>query len=165
MTTLLPLAKSQMQDLVSLRRRMLSAIVLLVLSLNFGATYGFRTPSFLVPFILAFPLLVFFFFWESRQAPGFALLPSSTWGIPNFTTLIVFALLPLGWWSVNFVPLVEIFRDVHGESNIMAGRGCFPRGSPRQRCALSWGGCGCSVSTSLTHHERDQTRTRVMDRC
>jgi hypothetical protein len=107
---------------------MLSAIVLLVLSLNFGATYGFRTPSFLVPFILAFPLLVFFFFWESRQAPGFALLPSSTWRIPNFTTLIVFALLPLGWWSVNFVPLVEIFRDVHGESNIMAATRMLPEG-------------------------------------
>jgi hypothetical protein len=57
---------------------MLTSIVLVVLSLNFGATCGFKPASFLVPFLLAWPLFALFFVWEARPPEGHAVLPPTT---------------------------------------------------------------------------------------
>jgi MFS family permease len=76
---------------------MLFAIILLILGLTLGASSGWKTAGFLAPFLLSFVLFPFFFFWESRLPDGYALLPSKTWKIPNFTVFIVFALFIYGW--------------------------------------------------------------------
>jgi len=107
---------------------MLLAIVLLILGLTFGAAYGFKTAKFLVPFLLSFVLFPFFFFWESRLPDEYALLPAKTWRIPNFFTLIVFALYIYGWWAVNFLPLIETYVVVHGEKSIIAATRLLPEG-------------------------------------
>jgi hypothetical protein len=91
---------------------MLTSIVLVVLSLNFGATCGFKPASFLVPFLLAWPLFALFFVWEARPPEGHAVLPP----------------LCLGWWVCIFGPFIETYRDVHGESNIMAVTRMLPEG-------------------------------------
>jgi hypothetical protein len=49
---------------------MLVAIILLILGLTLGATYGFQTTKFLVPFLLSWPVFVLFFFWEASTASG-----------------------------------------------------------------------------------------------
>ncbi len=107
---------------------MLFAVILLILGLTLGASYGFRTAKFLVPFLLSFVLFPFFFWYESTLPEGYAVLPSKFWKIPNMTTLIVFSLYIYAWWSVNFLPLVELFTTVHGEQPIIAAVRLLPQG-------------------------------------
>jgi MFS family permease len=107
---------------------MLAAIILLILGLTLGASYGFKTAGFLVPFLLSFVLFPFFFVWEARLPEEYAILPPKTWKIPNFATLIAFSLYIYGWWAVNFLPLIEIFVQVHGEKPIIAAVRMLPEG-------------------------------------
>lgn len=85
---------------------MLSSILLIIVGLTMGASYGWATASFLAPIIIGIVLFVTFFWWESRLVEDVALLPMSIWRIPNMITLIVFALVILGWWAVNFIPFI-----------------------------------------------------------
>jgi hypothetical protein len=107
---------------------MLFSIILLILGLTLGASYGFKTAKFLVPFLLSWPIFVVFFSWESRLPEGYALIPPSTWRIPNFTVLIVFALGIYPWWAVGQLALVERFLVVFGESPIIAAVRMLPQG-------------------------------------
>ena len=107
---------------------MLFSIVCLILGLTLGASYGFKTAKFLVPFLIAWSLFAFFFVWEARLPEGYALIPPSTWRIPNFTVLIFFALGIYPWYAVNQLPLVERFLVVFGESPIIAAVRVLPQG-------------------------------------
>lgn len=106
---------------------MLGAIILLVLGLTLGASYGWKKPGFLAPFFISMVLFPSFFYWESRLPEGYALLPSKTWRIKNFTILIILSLFIYSWWSLNFVPLIEIFVRVHGEISIIAAVRVLPQ--------------------------------------
>lgn len=108
---------------------MLSAIILLILGLTLGASYGFKTAGFLVPFLLSFVLFPAFFFWEARLSDELALIPSKTWTtIPNFTMFIIFALQIYPWWGQNFLAFVEVFTKVHHEKPIIAAVRVLPQG-------------------------------------
>ncbi|CED82297.1 Predicted transporter (major facilitator superfamily) [Phaffia rhodozyma] len=107
---------------------MLAGIVLLILGLTLGASYGWKKAGFLAPFLIAWVLIVFFFFWEARLSDECAILPSKTWRIPNFAVLITLGLFIYGWWSVNFLPFVEIFVRVHNERAIIAAVRMLPQG-------------------------------------
>lgn len=109
-------------------RRILIAVILLILGLTLGASYGWKKPAFLVPFILCICLFPFFFWWESRLPEKEALIPSSIWAIPNITVLLAFALITYGWWTVNFIPFIELFHTVHGEPMIVAAIRTLPEG-------------------------------------
>lgn len=119
---------------------MLAAIILLILGLTLGASYGWKTAGFLAPFLLSFVLFPAFFFWEARLSDEHALLPSKTWReIPNFALFIPFALQVYPWWGVNFLALVEVFTKVHGEKAIIAAVRLLPEGI-----------IACAVSILLT---------------
>ena len=107
---------------------MLAGIILIILGLTLGASYGWKKAGFLVPFLLSWVLFVFFFVWEAKLPEEYALLPAKTWKIPNFAVLIVFSLLIYGWWSVSFIPLVEIYVNVHHERPIIAAVRLLPIG-------------------------------------
>lgn len=107
---------------------MLAAIVLLILGLTFGASYGFKTAAFLVPFLLSFVLFPAFFVWEARLPDDVAILPSKTWRIPNFTVWIVFGLQVYAWWSVNYLALVEVYVNVHHDNPVIAAVRLLPQG-------------------------------------
>ncbi|KAK8854629.1 hypothetical protein IAR55_003368 [Kwoniella newhampshirensis] len=107
---------------------MLVSIILLILGLTLGASYGWKKAGFLVPFLLSWPIFVFFFFWEARLPEGYALIPPSFWKIPNMTLLIVFALGIYPWWAVNQLPLVERFLVVNNETPIIAAVRMLPQG-------------------------------------
>lgn len=107
---------------------MFASIVMLILGLTLGATYGFKTAKFLVPFLLAWPLLVAFFVWEAKLPESYALIPPSFWRIPNMTLLIFFAMGIYPWWAVNQLPLVERFIAVFGDSPIIAAVRMLPQG-------------------------------------
>jgi len=76
--------------------RMLSAIVTLILSLTFGASYGFTTVSFILPLFLAVLLLPAFFLWEARIPTEMALLPPHVWRIQNLSCLVISGLFTYG---------------------------------------------------------------------
>ncbi|OWT38397.1 hypothetical protein C362_03745 [Cryptococcus neoformans Bt1] len=99
---------------------MLGAVVALTIGLTFGASYGWKTPSFLVPFLLSPILFILFFFYEARLPVERAILPSQTWKIPNFTITIVFALCMTAWWAVNYLAFIQVFTLVNKETAIMA---------------------------------------------
>lgn len=80
---------------------MLVSIILLILGITLGASYGWKKPGFLVPFLLCWPIFVAFFIYEARLSEGYALIPPSFWKIPNMTLLIVFALGIYPWWCVS----------------------------------------------------------------
>lgn len=107
---------------------MLSAQVLFIVGLTFGASYGWTTASFLAPFIIGLLLYPAFFFWERKQDEQNALLPTSIWRIPNITVLIIFALLSLGWWGCNFLPFIEMSHLVHHEPIIISAVRTLPEG-------------------------------------
>lgn len=107
---------------------MLTAILLLILGLTLGASYGFGTPHFIVPVILFAILFPCFFLWERRLDDDHAILPPSLWRVPNFTMFLVFALYPLGWWGSNFIPFIELFNQVNNESMIVAAVRTLPEG-------------------------------------
>lgn len=75
---------------------MLFGLVLLVLGLTFGATYGFNTAAFLAPFIASIFLFPAFFYWETRVPAEYALIPPATWKIPNFACLAFLGLYVYG---------------------------------------------------------------------
>lgn len=107
---------------------MLSAVLLLIVALTMGATYGWTAPSFLAPIIISVVLFPFFFWWESRLSEDHALLPSTLWRLPNFTVLIVFGLIIYGWWAVGFVPLIEMFTVARGDTILTAALRTLPVG-------------------------------------
>jgi hypothetical protein len=107
---------------------MLFGIILLILGLTLGASYGWKTAKFLVPFLLSWVLFAVFFVWEAKSPQEYVLLPAKTWRIPNFAILIAFALYIYGWWAVNFLPFVEIFVKVYNERPIIAAVRLLPEG-------------------------------------
>ncbi|WOO85314.1 putative MFS-type transporterc [Vanrija pseudolonga] len=107
---------------------MLVAIVLLILGLTLGASYGWKKPGFLVPFLLSFALFPAFFYWESRLDDDMALIPTKTWKIPNMVVLTIFALQIYAWWAVNYLAHVQVYTIVYHESAILAAVRVLPEG-------------------------------------
>lgn len=107
---------------------MLVSNILLILGLTLGASNGFKTAGFLVPFLLSWPILVFFFVWEARLPDGYALIPPAFWKIPNMPLLIFFSLGIYPWWAVNQLPFVERFLAVNDETPIIAAVRMLPQG-------------------------------------
>ena len=99
---------------------MLVAIILLILGLTLGATYGYKTAKFLVPFLLSWPLFVAFFVWEARLPPGFALIPPSFWRLPNMILLMWVALGVYSAWGFILIGFLQRWQDVNNESPIIA---------------------------------------------
>ncbi len=80
---------------------MLSATLLFILGLTLGATYGWKTPHFLVPFLLCWPVGIAFLIWEKHQKEGYALVPPSTWRIRNVTLLLIISISAFAYWPVS----------------------------------------------------------------
>ncbi|WVQ64086.1 uncharacterized protein L199_002245 [Kwoniella botswanensis] len=107
---------------------MLFAIILIILGLTLGASYGFKSAKFIVPFLLSWPLFIAFFIWESRLPEEYALIPSSFWKIRNMKVVMALALGGFTWWNMYQLVLVERFLKVFGESPIIAAIRIFPSG-------------------------------------
>jgi hypothetical protein len=80
---------------------MLATAMLFILGLTLGATYGWKTPHFLVPFLLCWPMGGLFLVWEARQQEGYALVPPATWRIRNVTLLLVIGISAFAYWPVR----------------------------------------------------------------
>jgi hypothetical protein len=109
---------------------MFASVALLILGLTLGAAYGFKTAKFLVPFLLVWPLIVLFFFWESKLPEGYALIPPSTWKVPNMTLMMVYALGLYGWFACNQLVMVQRFHVVFGEKPIIVAVRLLAQGIP-----------------------------------
>ena len=107
---------------------LLGSLVMIILGLTLGASYGWGKAGFIAPLALFVILFPAFFVWEARRPDEFAILPSSTWRIKNFMVLIVLALYIYGWWSANFLVLVQTYVDVHHEKSIIAAVRLLPEG-------------------------------------
>jgi hypothetical protein len=120
-----PMPRWRRLDLVG-ALTMLSAIVLLTLGLTLGrATGGRRPASWPLPPLV--PLFVAFFFWEARLEPAHALIPTSTWRIPNFAIFLAMALPIYAWWAVNFLALIETYVHVYHERPIIGAVRMLPQ--------------------------------------
>jgi hypothetical protein len=115
---------------------MLFAILLLILGLTLGASYGFGTAYFLVPFIVSLPFFPLFFYWQARLPIDLALIPSSVWQIRNFTLWVTLATFSSAWWTCNQLPLIEVYVREHGDSSIIAAMRILPEGISSLVCGL-----------------------------
>ncbi|OCF37121.1 efflux protein EncT [Kwoniella heveanensis BCC8398] len=115
---------------------MLIAIILVILGLTLGASYGWKKAGFLVPFLLSWPIFVSFFIWEARLPEGYALIPPSFWKIPNMTLMNIFALAVYPWWVVNQLPFVERSLTVWHEKPVIAAIRLIPQGISAVTVAL-----------------------------
>ncbi|KAL1407455.1 hypothetical protein Q8F55_006888 [Vanrija albida] len=106
---------------------MLTAITLLILGLTLGADNGWRTPDFLVPFLLAFVLFPAFFLWEAYLPDDMALIPSKTWNF-RFTVLIAFSPVIYAWWSTSQMSSIMIWTAVRHEPVMIAAVRLLPQG-------------------------------------
>lgn len=106
----------------------LSSIVMLILGLTLGASYGWKTAKFLVPFLLSFVLLPLFFVWEGSLKDSHALLPNKTWRIPNFAVFIILTLELYAWWAITLLSFTEIWMNLYGELAIIAAIRHAPQG-------------------------------------
>lgn len=120
---------------------LLAATLLIILSLTLGATYGWKTAAFLVPFLLAWPVGVCFFLWERTLKEGHAVVPPSTWKIQNLTLLLCISIAAFGYWPVcpslprdsaddqsTQLPLLESWQTTYNELPIIAACRLLPQG-------------------------------------
>lgn len=107
---------------------MLVAIILLILGLTLGATNGFKTASFLVPFLLSWILFGAFFAWEWKLPASFALVPPSFWFIPNMPLLMLLALMVYPIWGITLIAFLQRWQFVWGDSPIIAAVRYLPSG-------------------------------------
>ena len=122
---------------------MLIGIILLILGLTLGATYGFKTAKFLVPFLLSWPIFVGFFIWEAKLPTGYALIPPITWRIPNFTLLIFLRSVSILGGQVNNWSLSNDSLDWMGNRQSLLRSEFFLKVLPHSHLPWSFHQC-CS---------------------
>ncbi|WVW83359.1 hypothetical protein I302_105378 [Kwoniella bestiolae CBS 10118] len=105
----------------------LSAVLLLILSLTMGGDHGFNTAYFIAPFIISLFLFPTFLWYESRLPEGYPLLPPSIFKLTNVGVFLFLGLILFSWWSANLSPLFIIYLTYRGESGIAAGARLFPQ--------------------------------------
>ncbi|ODN81017.1 hypothetical protein L202_03118 [Cryptococcus amylolentus CBS 6039] len=105
---------------------MLSSIILFVLGLTLGSSFGWKKAGFLVPFLLSWPLMVLFFLWESRLPEGYALIPPRFWKIRNATLVIWISIGIYPFWAVTQLALIERSLSVFDELPIVAAARVLP---------------------------------------
>lgn len=108
--------------------RIFAAILLLILSLTLGASYGWATAYFLVPFILSIFLFPAFFYWERRLPASHALIPPVTWSYPNFPLWVALNIFSYAWWTCCQIPVIEVFTEIRGDLPIVAAVRVLPSG-------------------------------------
>ncbi|OCF32161.1 hypothetical protein I317_07114 [Kwoniella heveanensis CBS 569] len=106
----------------------LFAILLFILSLTMGASYGWSTAGFIAPLVLSVMLFPSFFFWESYVHPSNALIPPVTWKAPNFIMWILLATFGYAWWTCNQIPIIEVWTEIYGDKPIISALRLLPSG-------------------------------------
>jgi hypothetical protein len=66
--------------------------------------------------------------YEARLPSTHALIPLETLRLPNILVLVVFALITLGWWSVQFLAFIETWLYVGEESMLKVALRTIPIG-------------------------------------
>ena len=115
---------------------MLAATLLIILGLTLGASYGFVKAGFFAPFLLGLALLVGFFVYQAFGNQEYVLIPRSLWKHKNVLLWTILSLLPYAYFSLNYVPLPEIYTRVHGEKPIIAALRVMPQGAAAATCAI-----------------------------
>ncbi|GFZ51824.1 hypothetical protein JCM24511_09592 [Saitozyma sp. JCM 24511] len=102
-----------------------ASMMMLILALTFGAAYGWGTAKFIVPFLLTWVLLGFFFLWERRLPEGAALIPPKTWKLPNVALLTFVGIGVFQYWPL---PLLERWEIYDHTTVILAAVRILPMG-------------------------------------
>ena len=80
---------------------LMGALITFILALTEGPIEGWKSASFIAPFVMAFPLAIGFFVWEARIPPRSAVLPSSVWKISNIIIASLVILVPFPFWATS----------------------------------------------------------------
>ncbi len=115
---------------------MLTAVLLLILALTLGATYGWKSAGFIAPLVISVIAFPTFFWWETRLDDTHALLSPSLWKVPNFAVFLAFGLVILGWWASNFLPFIQMFL-LGGDSMVLAAVRTLPEGAAAMACSIA----------------------------
>ncbi|ODO03412.1 efflux protein EncT [Cryptococcus wingfieldii CBS 7118] len=136
--TLLPITKSsyvpdpkyprwQRLDIVGVGLLM-GSLICFILALTQGPIDGWGAASFIVPFILSFPLAIGFFVWEAKIPPQSAVLPSPIWKITNIVISSLAICIPFPFWATSQLLYATYFQQVFGWKPIHVAAAILPQG-------------------------------------
>ncbi|TYJ53579.1 hypothetical protein B9479_005784 [Cryptococcus floricola] len=99
-----------------------------ILSLTQGPIDGWGAVSFIVPFVICWPCVVGFFFWEAKISQKIAILPNSVWSITNSIIASLAVLIPMGFWGTSQLMYANYWQTVYGWSPLHVAVACLPQG-------------------------------------
>ena len=107
---------------------LMGAMICFILALTQGPIDGWSSASFIAPFCIAIPLVVAFFYWESRIPPKSAVLPSSVWKITNILISSLAILFPFSFWATSQLQYSTYFQEVFHWAPIHVAAALLPQG-------------------------------------
>ncbi|KAJ3563356.1 hypothetical protein NP233_g8991 [Leucocoprinus birnbaumii] len=94
----------------------------------FALTVGWGTPRVLAPLIIAVFMMAGFFFWQNRLHEERALIPSTTWFIPNFTVLTLVSFCTQIYMTGPILVLSEYWPTAYDWDALTIGLHVLPIG-------------------------------------
>lgn len=103
-------------------------LVCFLLGLTQGPIDGWTSAAFLAPFIISLLLAPFFFVWEARINPQFAVLPATVWKIKNMVISSLVVLLPFSFWLSSQLLFSTYWQVVEGWKPLHVAVAVLPQG-------------------------------------
>lgn len=107
---------------------MIGALICFILGLTQGPIDGWKSISFIVPFVLFLVCTSGFFYWEYQLPPTTAILPRHVWKITNFTTSSLAILIPVGFWFTSQLLYATYWQVLFGWKPIHTSAAILPQG-------------------------------------
>lgn len=106
----------------------MGSLICFMLSLTQGPINGWRSASFIAPFVLSWPLGIGFFVWEANIPPRTAILPSTVWNITNSVIASLVVLVPMGFWGTSQLLFATYWQTAFNWAPLHVAAAMLPQG-------------------------------------
>jgi hypothetical protein len=107
---------------------LVAGLTLFILGFIQAPVRGWKSATFIAPFVISIFLLAGFIVWERFMKRGFSLLPHDMWKYPNIFPLILQASAIFMWSATAQLRIATYFQDGLGISAILAAVKLLPMG-------------------------------------
>lgn len=106
----------------------MGSLICFMLSLTQGPIDGWRSASFIAPFVLSLPLGIGFFVWEANIPARTAILPSTVWNITNSVIASLVVLVPMGFWGTSQLLFATYWQTTFNWAPLHVAAAMLPQG-------------------------------------
>ncbi|ORX41180.1 putative efflux protein EncT [Kockovaella imperatae] len=107
---------------------LVAALILFILGFTQAPTDGWKSATFIAPFVISIVLFAVFVVWEHYMPRGYALLPHDIWSYPNIFPLILQASAVFMWFATAQLRIATYFQEALHDSAILAAAKLLPMG-------------------------------------